>query len=147
MQLSFSEPVNRHHFTLRCFPKENKRQRLGEQHVNIEPSYAGGMETDSFGNKCIYGLIEKAHMRFTVDVEGVAYILDDIYQPVEEPHRIGMFRYHTKLTEQGQVRMQTSVKGTKIMIRIEPVKKESILLDRIVKALKDMQPLVKEAHE
>ena len=46
-----------------------------------------------------------------------------------------------------QVRMQTSVKGTKIMIRIEPVKKESILLDRIVKALKDMQPLVKEAHE
>lgn len=102
MQLSFSEPVNRHHFTLRCFPKESERQRLGKQYVNIEPSYAGGMEDDSFGNKCIYGLIEKAHMRFMVDVAGIAYIYDDIYQPVQELHRIGMFRYHTKLTEQGQ---------------------------------------------
>lgn len=101
MQLSFSEPVNRHHFTLRCFPKENDRQRIDKQHVNIEPSYSGGMETDSFGNKCIYGLIEKAHMRFTVDVSGLAYVYDGIYQSVEEPHRIGMFRYHTKLTEPG----------------------------------------------
>ncbi|MCR5004816.1 MAG: transcription-repair coupling factor [Clostridiales bacterium] len=45
-----------------------------------------------------------------------------------------------------QLSMQTTPKGTKIMIRIEPVKKESILLDRIIKALKDMQPLIKEGH-
>lgn len=101
MQLSFAKPVNRHHFTLRCFPADNERQKITYQDINITPSYVGGEETDSFGNHCIYGLIEGEHTDFNVNVSGKAYVYGDVFLPVEPSHRIGMFRYHTGLTDMG----------------------------------------------
>ncbi len=101
MQLSFSEPVNRHHFTLRCFPEESERQEIEDQQIHIEPAYVGGVENDSFGNKCIYGMVEQEHTEFLVNVSGNAYVYGDGYQPVYGSHSVGMFRYHTMLTDKG----------------------------------------------
>ncbi|MCR5623771.1 MAG: transglutaminase family protein [Lachnospiraceae bacterium] len=101
MQLSFSKPVNRHHFTLRCFPKDSERQQIENQEVKIEPSYDGGDKTDSFGNLCKYGVVEKEHSEFVVNVTGTVCVNGSQFQPVYEKHKVGMFRYHTALTKKG----------------------------------------------
>ena len=101
MRLLFSEPVYRHHFTLRCLPRESDKQRIIKQRVKIQPAYKGSPEIDSFGNTCIYGLIEKAHMQFEVDVNGQICMQKDRCEVVKDTSKIGMFRYHTRLTEKG----------------------------------------------
>lgn len=103
MLLSFSEPVNRQNFTLRCFPQSDERQQIEEQHIEIRPSYVGGTETDSYGNRCVYGFIENRHTEFGVDVTGAALVKGDVFLPVEDPHRTGMYRYPTTLTKPGPI--------------------------------------------
>ncbi len=101
MRLLFPEPVNRHHFTLRCFPIDSERQEITNQNIQITPAYVGGTETDSFGNRCIYGVVERSHTEFSVSVSGTAYVYGDAFQSVDSAHKIGMFRYNTELTKMG----------------------------------------------
>ena len=101
MRLSFTEPVSRHHFTLRCFPEDSERQRIEDRQTRIEPAYEGSSGRDSFGNRCVYGLVEKAHTEFEVDASGTAYVYDDALQPVRDLVRAGMYRYPTELTKMG----------------------------------------------
>ena len=103
MLLSFSEPVNRQNFTLRCFPQSDERQQIEEQHIEIRPSYVGGTETDSYGNRCVYGFIENRHTEFGVDVTGTATVRGEIFLPAGDSHRTGMYRYPTTLTKPGPV--------------------------------------------
>ena len=101
MRLSFSEPVSRHHFTLRCFPENSERQEIVNRQIRIDPPYVGGTETDSFGNECIYGLVDKPHTEFEVDVSGTAFIHGNAFRPFGDPVRAGMYRYPTALTTMG----------------------------------------------
>ena len=101
MRLLFPEPVNRHHFTLRCFPIDSERQKITNLNIQITPLHVGGTEMDSFGNRCIYGVVEKSHTEFCVSVDGMAYVYGDAFQPVADAHKIGMFRYNTDLTKIG----------------------------------------------
>lgn len=101
MQLSFPAPVEKHHFTLRCLPIDDARQRIVTQELCIEPDYIGGYEIDSFGNQCIYGTVKGAHMHFLVNVTGIAHVDGSVPISALGSHRVGMFRYQTKLTSVG----------------------------------------------
>ena len=49
----------------------------------------------------MYGVVEKQHTAFSVNVSGTACVYGDISLPVHGVHTIGMFRYHTALTKMG----------------------------------------------
>ncbi len=119
MELLFEQPVNRHHFTLRCLPGENERQRVLTEQVRIEPDYTGGFETDSFGNRCIYGRMEKPHERFLVDVTGTVQTEQNMAVRDTQMHRLGMYRYPTELTAMGaslyKIFQKASFDGESIM--------------------------------
>ncbi len=101
MRLSFPLPVENHHFTLRCLPIVDERQQIENQNIYIEPSYIGGYDADSFGNRFIYGTVKNAHTQFLVKVTGTACVDAALPVPASELHKIGMFRYQTRLTGMG----------------------------------------------
>ena len=101
MQLTFEQPVNRHHFKLRCFPSDDERQKISDEHIEIYPVHFSSTVMDSFGNRCIYGTAEQNHDHFAVDVTGLAGI--DINGRLEsEAHKAEIFRYATELTRAGE---------------------------------------------
>ena len=101
MQLTFEQPVNRHHFKLRCFPSSNERQKISCEHVEIYPVHFSSEVLDSFGNKCVYGTAEQNHDHFAVDVEGTAETdIDGVLRA--EPHKTELFKYDTELTRAGK---------------------------------------------
>ena len=101
MQLTFEQTVNRHHFKLRCFPSDDERQKISDEHIEIYPVHCSSTVMDSFGNRCIYGTAEQNHDHFAVDVTGLAGI--DINGRLEsEAHKAEIFRYATNLTRAGE---------------------------------------------
>ena len=101
MQLTFEQPVNRHHFKLRCFPSDDGRQKISDEHIEIYPVHFSSNITDSFGNRCIYGTAEQSHDHFAVDVTGLAGI-DSSGRLEAESHKAEIFRYSTELTHAGK---------------------------------------------
>lgn len=101
MQLTFEYPARDHHFTLRCFPLTDIRQQVSNESIEIYPKQYSSTQTDSFGNRCIYGTADKAHNYFAVDVNGEAGVDKDRYV-TEEPHKTGLFKYQTELTKPGE---------------------------------------------
>ena len=101
MQLTFDFPACDHHFTLRCRPFHDIRQRILEERVEIYPKHYSSEEVDSYGNKCIYGIARTEHEHFSVDVTGEAQVCAENYLPALPAHRIGMYRYQTALTKAG----------------------------------------------
>lgn len=99
MQLTFDSPVHDHHFTLRCTPARDIRQKILEESVKIYPKHFSSEETDSYGNHCIYGIAKKKHDHFSVDVTGIAEVDREVYLPAKPLHQIGLFRYPTRLTQ------------------------------------------------
>ena len=74
MALDFSEPVQKHQFTLRMIPQSDERQTILACRIDLEPvcDYSDGI--DSFGNRYIYGEIECLHSKFCVEVSGTAEV-------------------------------------------------------------------------
>ena len=101
MQLTFELPVNRHHFKLRCFPSDDERQKIFDEHVEIYPVHFSSTVRDSFGNMCIYGTAEQSHDHFAVDVSGFAET-DINGRLAAEVHKAEIFKYETELTRAGK---------------------------------------------
>ena len=100
MHLDFEQPVREHNFKLRCFPSNDERQKISDEHIKICPVHFSNSERDSFGNMCIYGTAKQIHSHFSVDVRGAAEI--DINRNIlAEPHKAGIFKYETPLTKAG----------------------------------------------
>ncbi len=72
MSLVFSEPVQKHQFTLRMIPQSDTRQQIADCKVTLEPACALQEGVDSFGNQYVYGEIAQPHSAFCVEVCGVA---------------------------------------------------------------------------
>lgn len=130
MLLSFSHSVNRHHFTLKCLPVSNIRQQIIECNYRVNPAYLGGEEKDSYGNNCIYGLIDSPHTQFTVDVSGKTLIDDTIHLLTPKAYRLGMFKYQTELTRMGAELLRMHKKTTDNNVSNEDI------LDRTWKIMK-----------
>lgn len=100
MQLDFERPAWEHNFKLRCFPSSDERQKISGEHIKIYPVHFSNSERDSFGNMCIYGTAKQIHSHFSVDVNGIAEI-DIDGRVIAEPHKAGIFKYETPLTQAG----------------------------------------------
>ena len=102
MQLTFDFPIHDHHFTLRCTPVDDARQRVLSEKVEIYPKHYSSEQPDSYGNKCIYGVEKKEHDHFSVDVTGEVEVHEECLIPTPAAHCMGMYRYRTPLTTAGR---------------------------------------------
>ena len=101
MEMTFSLFVTEHHFTLKCFPKSDERQKIVQEKSEIYPNYFLDETFDSFGNKCVYGKAFIPHNYFAAKVSGIAEVSG------ENPYSFSdgkesLFKYPTKLTECGK---------------------------------------------
>lgn len=101
MELRFSQPVQEHRFTLRCFPQSSRRQEISGLNVKIVPEEPLSRGRDSFGNVCVWGCAARPHRLFSVEVTGRARTGLAPREEAGPPHQTALFRYHTALTRPG----------------------------------------------
>lgn len=99
MEISFDAPCREHHFSLMCYPIDNRRQKILNRKIEIFPACEVIQERDWAGNIKILGLIEQEHTRFSVSVEGDAETYANFYEDKEIPPRY--YKYPTSLTAAG----------------------------------------------
>lgn len=101
MRTDFAAPVWNHHYTLKCIPGSNERQRIEEFCLSIEPEGRYEMAEDSFGNAVIFGSLADLHDFFSVTVTGRAVTGLSSREKVREPERLGSFRVPSSYTLPG----------------------------------------------
>lgn len=101
MKLSFSEVVNNHRFTLKCIPQDTDMQSIEKMTVSVYPDHITSENTDSYGNITLFGYTNEYHKSFGFDVSGIALTGLSEYEPAEDIHKVGMYRYQTKITSPG----------------------------------------------
>ncbi len=72
MRISFSAPIFRHHYSIKCVPKNTERQRVKELSLSVLPRGTVVSDRDFFGNAVKYGCIAEPHTFFEVSVCGAA---------------------------------------------------------------------------
>lgn len=101
LRISFDSPVQKHNFTVRCIPQSDARQRVIKNKVHILPNESLQSQTDSFGNRYIYGKTETPHQLFEVVSDGEIETGACYYLQAEPMYRLGMYLNATKLTRAG----------------------------------------------
>lgn len=97
-ELTFTGPVNRHVFALRCLPPTTGGQEILQADVSTRPFSALSSVTDSFGNRILTGRIDPPHEAFAYTVSGLARTRAGFAD--RTPPRPYM-KYPTKLTAAG----------------------------------------------
>lgn len=121
MELFFDGKVQDHHYTLKCLPETNLRQKIVHMETKLLPEGRYWESSDAFGNRELLGVLREPHESFRVLVEGEvlftecasevcagaahALRLPDgmILYPEEavNPDKLGIYRYPTRLTSPG----------------------------------------------
>lgn len=103
MTLDFSEPVQKHQFTLRMIPQSDERQTISACTIELEPECKYCEEMDTFGNRYIYGEIEHFHSEFRVEVAGTAEISGGVQLPCNRQMiELAPYRFPSQYTKAGE---------------------------------------------
>lgn len=92
MELVYSIPVKKCHYTVKCIPKNTKRQRLIKMNFDVLPNNNYCFGTDGFGNRKVYGSILDEHSSFVYHVYGVVGIDQILFEEDECDGDISIFR-------------------------------------------------------
>ncbi|MFI3312326.1 MAG: transglutaminase domain-containing protein [Eubacteriales bacterium] len=102
MDITFSQPISQHYFTLKCIPQTDNRQIISDLAVKVRPHEMVSHGTDGFGNTTIYGHQKSPHQSFYCDVAGMA-TMGEAPEPVLEPtYRQGRFVQQSTMTKMGE---------------------------------------------
>lgn len=101
MRLIFDAPVCGHHFTIKCTPLSDDRQKIEKLNIDIKPNKFLSDDYDSYGNKCIYGHMEGEHELFSIHVDGIATTGLNSKTLVGDIRKYDMYKYHTEKTLPG----------------------------------------------
>lgn len=102
MKLTFSDPVAKHRFSLKCTPKTDKDQRVWITRREVYPNSFISEGKDSFGNMIIYGYEESEHNKFFFDIEGMAETGITSNDDSGSDEMQSMFKYQTCVTRPGE---------------------------------------------
>ena len=102
MELSYEEWIRECHFTIKCIPRDTKRQRIEKIDIEVEPGNDAREGQDSFGNRFLYGSVSKEHNRFSFRIEGDAVTGLSEYEDIENSNMLGAYRYAYGLTIPGE---------------------------------------------
>lgn len=102
MGISYEKPVDICHYTIKCIPADTDRQKLELIHVEIEPRDYVSEETDSFGNRYLYGTVGKPHDQFYFHITGnvITGLMDS--DRIANENMLGLFRFPYGLTVPGE---------------------------------------------
>ena len=93
MEIDYSVPVHNCHFTIKCIPKDDARQRLLKMNISMTPETAYSFGEDSYHNRQIYGHMTRTHDRFVFHICGEVEILQSDYEEEAVQGRIGMYKF------------------------------------------------------
>lgn len=93
MEMHYEEMVRRCCFTMKCIPREDKRQRLREIEIALLPDTEFSWGEDSFGNRQIYGCVQKPHRQFILDVRGRAEVFAGEAEEEKQEETTGIFLF------------------------------------------------------
>lgn len=92
-------PVCCHHFTLRCTPRSDARQRIVRLEHFLSPVDCLSRDRDQWGNALLYGLCRGQQSSFEANVCGLAEVGLSGGVPAEDFERERIFSFATPLTE------------------------------------------------
>lgn len=92
MEIKYEECVGRCYFTIKCIPRDDKRQRLLGMDISLLPKAEYSLGEDSFGNKQIYGCETEPHKQFVFQTSGDVEILQTDYEDEVQDEMTGVFR-------------------------------------------------------
>ncbi|MBQ3704021.1 MAG: transglutaminase family protein [Oscillospiraceae bacterium] len=99
LKITMDAPVSRHHFTLRCVPGSDARQRIDCLQYFISPGDYLSRGRDQWGNILLYGRCGGQQFGFEANVCGLAEVGLSGGTPSENPERERVFSFATPLTE------------------------------------------------
>ena len=70
MQFDYETDVEKYFFTIKAIPCSDARQAVTALSVQLEPPFLYAENTDSFGNRLLYGSSQKPHRCFTYEISG-----------------------------------------------------------------------------
>lgn len=93
MRIGYAVPVERCNYTIKCFPKDNKRQIVHELKISLVPNtfYLEGY--DGLLNKQIYGINEVPHYTFDFKLEGSVTVGLSDYEEDENENLDMIFKH------------------------------------------------------
>ena len=107
VQLSFSVPVRRHAFVLRCLPDDGPGQRVLDLSLTVDPVTPLTIQRDGFGNRLQIGRLEDFHDHFRYTVRGTV-LRDDACRAAQPCHPV--FRLPSPYTQPDEA-MKTFLAG------------------------------------
>lgn len=93
MEITYSNPASRCHFTIKGIPKENKRQKLVGMDISLMPRVDYSHGEDSYGNKQIHGVVLSKHSGFVYCVSGYIEIIQTEYEEDVDIDKLGIFKF------------------------------------------------------
>lgn len=102
MEIVYSEPVEKCHYTLKCIPGESRRQRVETLEAELLPENRWCRGTDSFGNEMLFGSVEERHDCFCCHVRGEVTTGLTASREQGPEGMLGMYRYPHGLAVPGE---------------------------------------------
>ncbi len=99
MRIDFSQPVNRHYYSLKCIPFDTARQKSHEQELRITPRSNELSYTDFFGSRVVYGCIAEPHTYFEAALNGTIETGLAVYE--EYGQDTDIYAVHSPYTKPG----------------------------------------------
>ncbi len=93
MEIQYEMPVHLCHFTIKCIPKNTKRQRLLDYSIELLPESPYSFGEDAWGNRQIYGRVEGDHDSFTFRISGYVENNENEYEEEAKEERISVYRF------------------------------------------------------
>ena len=102
MQIDYTEAVSKCHFTIKCVPQDNKRQKIEDVAIELFPAVGYSLGVDGLGNRQVYGVNEVPHSTFYYRITGTAVTGQSDYEE-DIDNRIAMiFKHPHGLNEAGK---------------------------------------------
>lgn len=93
MEINYTIPASRCHFTIKCIPKDDERQHLLGMEISILPKVKYSFGEDSHENRQIYGCVENPHDKFIFCIKGDVEILQTAYEETVRKEKLGLYRF------------------------------------------------------
>lgn len=105
MKISYTEPVARCWFTIKCCPRDDMRQSLQRIIYSMKPDSGYSESIDAYGNHQIYGCVDEPHDTFVFTAEGETAVSLASEAEMEDENKTGLFRFpHGKCKDGSAIR-------------------------------------------
>ncbi|MGN1148387.1 MAG: transglutaminase domain-containing protein [Lachnospiraceae bacterium] len=130
MRITYSETAAKCHYTIKCVPPDTDRQRLDEINIEIVPDDAFWRSEDSFGNRILYGSVDREHDIFCFHISGKVTTGMADYESEKNEASLGKYRYPFGLTRPGEG-LQAYFDSLEINRKLPALERAVILMHRL----------------